>query len=301
MSTNELNQRYAIEGHIEFNEENGFVAAKVANSLARATISLYGAQVQSYQPKGQKEVLWMSPQCVFEKGTPIRGGIPICFPWFGPNPEDGSKPAHGFARLSTWDVVKTAALPSGETEVVFELKNSSYTEGLWPFSFTASLSVVVGKKLEVTLCYTNTDNDQSFTVSDALHSYFNVSDIDNISIDGLSGCRYYNGFEKEPTHVQNEATLTITSTSEENRRYIGHSATCTITDAAWNRKIGVEKRGSEVTVVWNPGEVTTKTMGDIPNDGYHSFACVEAVNAYSDSVVLQPGQSHSITTIIGIL
>jgi glucose-6-phosphate 1-epimerase len=299
MNTNQLNQQYAISGHIDFKEENGLIVAKVANGLASATISLYGAHVQSYQPNGQKEVLWMSPQSAFEVGTPIRGGIPICFPWFGPNPEDSSKPAHGFARLSTWEVVKTAALPTGDTEIVFELRNSSYTEGLWPFSFVASLTVVVGKRLEVTLCYTNTGSSQPFTVSDALHSYFSVSDAGKVGIEGLSGYRYYDGFEKEPTHTQSEAILAVER--EENRRYIGHSAACTIADAAWNRRIRVEKQGSEVTVVWNPWEATTKTIGDIPDEGYRSFVCVEAVNAYSNSVVLQPGQSHSITTTIGIV
>jgi D-hexose-6-phosphate mutarotase len=298
MDIKQLNEKYAIAGHIQFIEgQGGLVVANISNAKANAVVSLYGAHVQSFQPKGQKEVLWMSAQSAFEVGKPLRGGIPVCFPWFGPHVSDSQKPVHGFGRLFVWEVAKTSALPSGDTELVLSLTNSAATEAIWPSAFKAEMKVIVGSKLDVTLSYTNTGKE-AFTCSDALHTYFNVSNTGKIGINGLSGHNYYAGFAKEADSKQAEAVLAIAQ--EQNRRYINHTQDCVIEDAAWNRKIRVAKRGSKVTVVWNPWEATTKTIGDIPDNGYLSFVCVEAVNAYDDMVTLKAGESFSVATIISV-
>jgi D-hexose-6-phosphate mutarotase len=298
MDIKQLNEKYAIAGHIQFEEgKGGLSVAKISNKYADSVVSLYGAHVQSFQPKGQKNVLWLSPQSDFEVGKPIRGGIPVCFPWFGPHPSDGQKPAHGFARLLIWDVVKTSILASGGTELILGLKNSANTQTLWPYSFSAQMRILVDNKLDVTLSYTNTGNE-TFTCSDALHTYFQVSDSGKIDIAGLAGHNYYAGFAKEADKKQSEIVLTVKQ--EENRRYINHIADSVIVDDAWGRKIRVAKRGSKITVVWNPWEANTKTIGDIPDDGYKSFVCVESVNAYDDAAVLKPGESHSVSTIVTI-
>jgi glucose-6-phosphate 1-epimerase len=299
MDISQLNEKFGIPGSLEFIiGEGGFINIIVKNSYANMVASLYGAHIMSYQPIGQKDTLWMSPQSSFETGKPIRGGIPVCFPWFGPHPEDNNKPAHGFARLNNWELIKTGTTATGETEFILELKNSSATQLLWPHSFIAQLKVIVGKRLDVTLTYTNNGSDK-FAVSDALHSYFNVSSVDNIGISGLSNHKYYEGFAKTPDHVQAEAVLKIKQ--EENRRYINQIDDCMITDNGWNRKIKVSKRGSKITVVWNPWEATTKTIADLPDNGYKSFICVEAVNAYDDMAVLKPGDSYSISAIIEVM
>jgi glucose-6-phosphate 1-epimerase len=298
MNITQLNQKFGIDGHIEFEDgQGGLTVAKIANKYTDALVSLYGAHVQSYRPKGQKEVLWMSPQSSFEIGKAIRGGIPVCFPWFGPHSTDSQKPVHGFARLNNWEVLKTSALASGETELILGLKNNAEAHDIWPYNFSAEIKIIAGSKLNVSLSYTNTGNEP-FTVTDALHSYFSVSDSGKIGISGLNDHYYYAGFAKEANNIQKEAILNISQ--EENRRYINHTEDCIINDAAWNRKIRVEKRNSKITVVWNPWEATTKTIGDIPDDGYKSFICVEAVNAYDNSPELKPGESFSIATIISI-
>lgn len=296
MDIKELNQKFAIDGQIEFEKGNGgLTVAKITNKFATAVVSLYGAHVQSFQPAGQKDLLWMSPQSAFEVGKPIRGGIPVCFPWFGPHPTDGQKPAHGFARLLVWNVAKTSILSGGEIELQLALVSNAQTLAIWPFSFSATMTVVVGAKLEVTLSYTNTGSE-TFVCSDALHTYFQVSDSSKIGISGLSGYNYYAGFSKEPDSKQSEAVLAIQQ--EENRRYINHTADSVIEDAGLNRKIRVAKRGSKITVVWNPWAETTKTIGDIPDAGYKEFICVEAVNTYNDVATLKPKESFSVSTII---
>lgn len=298
MSIEALNHKFGIGSRLTFEEdENGLTLVKISNNAAKAVVSLYGAHVLSYQPTNEKEVLWLSRASKFEVGTPIRGGIPLCFPWFGPHPEDASKPAHGFARLAEWSVCSTSNNNEGETTLELELTSNSKTKELWPYDFYARLTVTVGEKLKVDLSFKNT-GDKAFTTSDALHSYFNISTLSSISIDGLANHTYYDGFEKEPTHKQEAPLLTISK--EENRRYINHSGKCTIADQEWNRSIGVEKLGSNVTVVWNPWQETTKTIGDIEDADYINFICVEAANAYNDSVTLQPSESHQISTIIAI-
>lgn len=298
MDIQQLNSKFAIPGHIEFGEVHGnFTIAKIANAHATAIVSLYGAHVQSYIPKGQKEVLWMSPQSSFQEGKAIRGGIPVCFPWFGPHATDTQKPMHGFARLSKWEVLKTASLVNGDTLLVLGLKANDYTKSLFPFEFAAQMEIVVGKKLDVTLIYTNTGTEP-FVCSDALHSYFNISNVANIGISGLKGHSYYAAFAKTPDYTQEEAILPIVQ--EENRRYINHTSDCVIADKGFNRSIRVAKRGSKVTVVWNPWEATTKTMADIPDDGYFSFVCVEAANYYDNSITLLPQEGYCIATMINV-
>lgn len=298
MDIQQLNSKFAIPGHIEFGAGQGSLTiAKIANTHGTAIVSLYGAHVQSYIPKGQQEVLWMSPLSAFQEGRAIRGGIPVCFPWFGPHATDAQKPMHGFARLSKWEVLKTAALVNGDTMLILCLKANDFTKSVFPYEFTAQIEIVVGKKLDITLIYTNTGTE-SFVCSDALHSYFNISNVANIGIAGLKDHSYYAAFAKTPDYTQKEEILPIVQ--EENRRYINHSADCVIADRGYNRNIRVAKRGSKVTVVWNPWEATTKTMNDIPDDGYFTFVCVEAANYYDNSITLAPNDGYSIATTISL-
>ena len=297
MTINELNQKYAIAGQLDFRHGQGNLpTAFIKNKFATAEISIYGAHVLKYQPITQKDVLWMSSDSCFEEGKPIRGGIPVCFPWFGPHVNDSSKPQHGFARLLTWSVISAKGLSNGATELLLELDSNSYTRQLWLCEFRAQVKIEVGPSLEVTLSYHNTGN-QSFVCSDALHTYFNISHVDNIKISGLQGTTYYKGFEKEASGKQTERYLQIQQ--EENRRYTGHASECIIEDSGFNRKVHVSKKGSNVTVVWNPWE-SARNITDMPDDGYKTMVCVEAVNAYDDVVTVESGQSFSISTKIWV-
>jgi glucose-6-phosphate 1-epimerase len=188
-----LNKKYGIASKLEFTlGQGGLPVAIMTNVFAKASVAIYGAHVLSYRPKGQEEVLWMSSLSTFEEGNPIRGGIPVCFPWFGPYGSDSQKPQHGFARLQMWKVAETANLPGGETRLRLTLRQNPKLKALWKYSFLAEMIITVGPSLNVTFRCTNTGNEQ-FSYTGALHSYFAVSDIANVKIKGLSGSRYYDG------------------------------------------------------------------------------------------------------------
>ncbi len=297
MTISALNQEFGITGHLAFFEGNGFLPfVKINNEHAECILTLYGAHVLSYKPAGQPDLLWMSDTSAFENGKAIRGGIPLCFPWFGPHETDSSKPQHGFARLSYWEVKSTQQLKDGSTELILTLKENEETMKLWPFSFEAELTVVAGAAFTISLQIKNT-SDKTFTYTDALHTYFHISELSNLQIAGLAGTSWYNGFVSETT-VQADEKLIISK--EENRRYVNHTNDCMISDAGYHRNIRVSKTGSKVTVVWNPYKETAKSIADMPDDGYNTFICVEAANAYTDAVVLEPGQQHIISQTFSV-
>jgi glucose-6-phosphate 1-epimerase len=293
-----LNKKYGIAGKIEFTSgQGGLPAAIITNEFAKASVAIYGAHVLNYRPKGQEEVLWMSSLSTFEEGNPIRGGIPVCFPWFGPHESDSQKPQHGFARLQMWKVVETTNLPGGETQLRLTLRQTPKLRTLWKYSFLAEMIITVGASLNVTFRCTNTGMEQ-LSYTGALHSYFTVSDIANVKIKGLGGSRYYDGMGATVPSIQKEDSLEIQK--EENRRYIDTTSDCIIEDSGLSRKIRVGKTGSRVTVVWNPGAEMAKKIADMPDDGYKTMVCVEAVNAYDDIAVVQPKGTCTLSTSIAV-
>jgi glucose-6-phosphate 1-epimerase len=298
INVDELNDRFSVEGEVGFSEQEGdLVFLSVWNKYADVDICLYGAHVTHYQPSESFGVLYMSPVSDFEVGKPIRGGIPVCFPWFGPNALDASKPVHGFARLMYWDVSEVAVLPDGSTRIKLMLASSEETKAQWPYDFVAEMTYHIGKKLEVSLKITNTGKEE-FSYTAALHSYFSVSSSEHIRIEGLQGTSYYNGFE---TTLNEQAEEMLMISEETNRRYIDTSSACVVHDPSFRRSILVEKEGSNVTVVWNPWEEASKKIGDLPDEGFQVFVCVEAVNAYNDTIKLDSGQSHTTATTISLV
>lgn len=293
----ELEDKFSIEGEVGFAElENDLVFITVSNKYADADICLYGAHITNFRPHRTMEVLWLSPESYFEEGKPIRGGIPVCFPWFGQHKTDPSLPLHGFGRLMYWDVLETRSLPAGETFVKLQLCSSEKTKPYWNHDFCAEIEIVVGKTLTATLKVTNT-SAEVFEYGCALHSYISLSAIQNISIYGLQNTSYYNQLEPGEA-VQETPTLEITK--PETRHYLNTEADCIIYDKVFNRNIRVAKTGSKVTTVWNPGEEACAKIDDMPDDAFHIFVCVEAVNAFNDMVTLAPGESHETSAIIGL-
>ncbi|MEI6140715.1 MAG: D-hexose-6-phosphate mutarotase [Mariniphaga sp.] len=295
-----LSDRFGIEGELIFTKsENGFIYVDVANKFATSTICLYGAHVTSFKPKNSQDILWVSPESSFEIGKPIRGGIPVCFPWFGPHKSDPKKPQHGFGRLMVWDVVDTGTKQDGETFVELQLCSSDETKFFTPQDFCATINIVIGAKLEISLQVTNRSNE-NFDYSCALHTYYNVSDIEDITITGLQGAHYHSQLIAEPNDfVQESATIEIHQA--ETRHYHNTESPCTIDDPNFGRRISVAKAGSKITTVWNPWAVTCAQISDLPNDGYKTFVCIEAVNAFDSVISLLPGQSHTTSALIGLV
>ena len=230
-------------------------------------------------------------------GKAIRGGIPVCFPWFGPHKTDSEKPQHGFARLMYWEVLKTTTLPSGETMVGLQLCSSEETKTYWPHDFCADLTVVVGSTLTVTLKITNTSS-ASFDYTCALHSYFELSSIDNLLIHGLQNTTYFNQLSGE-NGLQEEEILQIQEPTT--RHYLDTESPVIIEDSIFRKKIRVAKAGSKVTTVWNPWEETSAAIADLPDDAYETFVCVETVNAFNDVIRLAAQESHETSAMIGLV
>ncbi|MCX6984453.1 MAG: D-hexose-6-phosphate mutarotase, partial [Lentisphaerae bacterium] len=246
----ELNVKYSIPGKIEFIAGNGgFINAVLRNGASECIVSLYGGHVMSYKPEGKDDLLWMSKSSYFEEGRPIRGGIPVCWPWFGGHHSGSEMPSHGFARISQWNV-KSVSDGKSFTELVLSLTDKDISDKRFMTQpFELELSVKCGKKLEVCLSTVNSGKND-FKLTEALHSYFSVFDIKKVSVSGLDGAGYVEtaGGIRE-NRIQSGDIL---FSSEVDRLYSGSVCDCVISDPGLGRKIRISKQGSKTTVVWNP-------------------------------------------------
>lgn len=295
MLLEELNTTYGIDNQLSFSEEKHMIVVNIESKYASAKVSLYGAQVLSFTPKGERNLLFLSKDAFYQNGKAIRGGIPICWPWFGSHPDNKDLPSHGFARLSNWEVIQTS---SSEDEVLIQLqlKNTEATEALWPYKFETRLNLSIGKSLELTLTTINKD-DKAFTITSALHSYLNISDSEKIKLEGLENTQY----RDDVLHVkslQNESFLSIKG--EVDSQYFDTTKDCIIHDPERKRKLKISKEGSKVTVVWNPGSELAAKITDLGDKEYQNMLCVEAANNMNDAITIQPNESHSLSTQISI-
>ena len=290
-----LNQQFAIAGQLEFiPDASGLVVARIRNALAQADIALQGAHIMTFQPSGEQPVIWLSPVAKLVPGKSIRGGVPICWPWFGAHASNPAFSGHGFARTVLWQVTASKALADGRTSITFELPQSSIPEAQWPHACRAQLLVTVGKALTVELITANTGNTP-FEIGEALHTYFTISDVDTMRITGMEGCTYLDKVGAPETRTQQGA---IQITSEVDRIYIDTEADCLIEDSGLKRRIRIHKSGSRSNVVWNPWIEKSAKMGDFGSDtGYRGMVCMESANAASNVITVAPGATHSLRVV----
>lgn len=290
-----LNERFAIPGELDFIEgPGGLPVASVRNAVAGAGICLLGGHVLSYQPHDQQPVLWVSEKSRFQAGKPIRGGIPVCWPWFAGQKEDPALPSHGFVRALLWQVRQTEVLDDGATRIALGIADDAATRALWPHRFDLQIVVTVGERLRVDLAARNTDA-APWSFTGALHSYFSVGDIARVSVRGLEGCRYLDKVKEFAEERQNGP---ITIASEVDRVYTDTTAECVIEDAALGRRIRIAKEGSCTTVVWNPWAEKARRMEDFGDEEYRGMLCVETANAAKEVITLPPGAEHVTSAVI---
>lgn len=266
----------------------GFEKILVDNRFADCEIYTHGAHITSFRVKGQQELIWLSPNALFLPDKAIRGGIPICWPWFGAHPADSDKPAHGFARLSTWQFKSAQVQEDGSTEIVLTLSESQQSLALWPYKFALEYRIVVGEVLSLSLTVTNT-GESAFEVSGALHTYFNVGDIADVRLQGFDGVDY---FDKVDGNVQKQQSGDIVIGQEVDRVYLNPEDNCQLLDKRLNRTIAIGKSGSNSTIVWNPWQEKSQSMKDMSDEGYRQMLCVEA--GLSPGVMVAPGQRHCL-------
>ena len=291
---NEISRLNAVSGipeQVMFREDaGGMTVVEVKNSYSTATIALQGAHVLSWSPNDAHPVIWLSDDAKFVSGKSIRGGIPVCWPWFGAHKTESLFPAHGFARTTMWSVVETRTLDNGETRLVFRLVQDEKTRDMWPYSTQLECRITVGKTLDIDLVTSNTGN-VPVVIGDALHTYFNVADVCQVSIYGLEGCPY---LDKLDSFKRKQQSGAVRIDQEVDRIYLESEQDCIIEDPGFARRIKISKRGSHSTVVWNPWAETAARMGDLGENGYLNMVCVETANAAYDIVTIAPGDEHHL-------
>jgi glucose-6-phosphate 1-epimerase len=259
----------------------------VSSDACSAHIYLHGAHVTHWQPQGHAPVLWMSQQSAFATDKPIRGGVPICFPWFGPKADDNSAPMHGLARTDDWQL-REAQEQDGATRLVLVPDEAVTTKAGWPQEATVEFIVTVGSTLEMEFHVAN-QGQSTLSYEIALHTYFAVSDIRQIEISGTEGATY---FDKVAQQQRQQEDALLRFEGETDRLYNGTQNTCTLRDPGLKRQIVVEKSGSNSTVIWNPWIDKAGKMPDFGDEEWNQMVCIETANAGADAVKLAPGETH---------
>jgi glucose-6-phosphate 1-epimerase len=282
MNIEQLNIDFGIAEHIKFIAgAGGFPFIKVDNERASAVVSVYGGQVVSYHPANEPHnLMFLSEAAYYQSGKGIKGGAPICWPWFGPDPEGRGRPAHGFVRTRFWNVTKTGINPDGDCQVTLGLTESPETSAIWPHLFDLSLEITVGESLNLELV-TRNKTARAVTITQALHTYFKVGDISQIAIFGMEGAEYV---DKTDNGIVKAQAGAITIDREVDRIYRNMQREQVIEDPVLNRRIRITARGSKTAVVWNPWVKISAEMGDLEDDDYKRFVCVETANADVDAV-----------------
>lgn len=287
MTIEQLNAQFGIAGQLEFVAgKGGLPMIQVNSAKAKALISIYAGQVLSFKPGNEPEdVMFLSEKAYYQDGKAIKGGTPICWPWFGADPEGKGRPAHGFVRNRPWHVIATQATVNGDIVVTLGLTDTPETQAIWPHSFILNQEIIIGDSLNLSLMTRNTGKEK-FSITQALHTYFKVGNIAQAKVLGLEGCDY---IDKVDSNAQKQQTGAVTIDSEVDRIYLGVGNAMIIEDSALNRRIQITSQSSKTAVVWNPWEKISKEMADLEDTDYQRLLCVETTNAANDVVEVGPG------------
>jgi glucose-6-phosphate 1-epimerase len=260
----------------------------IDTELARCEISLFGAHVLSFVPKADgRDLLWCSPARLGD-GRPVRGGVPVCWPWFAKQGVPDTAPQHGFVRTMPWTAESVVGEADGSVKVTLSVRSAFAG---WPPECEPQLTVTVGSTLTIALDTFN-HSSETVTLTQALHSYFRVGHVGGISIDGLQGLRYLDKIAGFAESVQ-QGPWRFDGSCD--RIYLDAGASHAIHDPVLDRTIRIGSEGSATTVVWNPGAEGIRAFADIPPADWFQYVCVEAANCGPlDEVTLPPGQSTRI-------
>lgn len=293
ITAQQLNTQFGIRGQLVFREDvSGLIIAEINNVLSKASICLQGAHLMSWKPASQKvPVVWLSRDAKLAAGKSIRGGVPVCWPWFGAHATETAFPGHGFARTVPWQVVETETGPDGSTRLTLQLVESEKTRAQWPYSSKLNLTVIIGDILHMELTTENT-GAADFVIGEALHTYFQIGDIGAVRVTGLENCDYWDKVGGSALKKQSGA---IIFSGETDRVYVNTASGCVIEDDKLKRHIHITKSGSRSTVVWTPWTEKANKMGDMGQpDGWREMVCVETANAIENVVNVAAGKRHTM-------
>ncbi|CAM3641029.1 putative glucose-6-phosphate 1-epimerase [Pseudomonas reidholzensis] len=277
---------------------------RISSAHAELLIAQQGAQILSYQRIGEPPLLWLSDQAIFRPGKSVRAGVPVCWPWFGNlqrNPQSVQKmykadqaPAHGLARGRDWQLRGVEEI-AGALRIEFELPEAQGDLPGWPHEVELKLLIELGEQLTVTLTSYNLGSD-TVTISQALHSYFAVSDVRQARVEGVEGLGY---IETLADWEQREQAGALAFAGETDRIYLDTPEQLSIVDPQWQRRITLRSSGSRSAVIWNPWTERAKELPDMADDGWQRMLCIETANVWDDVVELKPGASHELSVVIG--
>lgn len=292
----ELTEHFAIPGVLAFEQTlSGLIYLAITTPAAKAMVYMQGAHLASWQPTGEAPVLFLSRKSDLVPSKPIRGGVPIAFPWFAARHDGSPGPSHGFARIQPWTLA-FAALAGGDLHLTFTLAPTQMSRNLGFDRFRLAYQVTIGHTLTMQLTVVN-DADGPLVFEEALHTYFEVADVHETTISGLEEVTYLDKTDELKSKMQHGPVIL---TGPTDRMYENTSSACVLHDTAGNRRITVDKSGSNTTVVWNPWHEGASRLTDMEASEWHEFLCCETVNAATNSVTLAPGASHSMQAHVSI-
>ncbi|MBI3856884.1 MAG: D-hexose-6-phosphate mutarotase [Planctomycetes bacterium] len=289
MSISDLQKRFGVPGVVQVDEgRGGLPRLTLTSDLASAEIYLHGAHLTRFQPRGAKPLLFMSDESLFDPAKPIRGGVPVIFPWFGPKAGPPEAPMHGFARIRAWTLDSCALQADGSARVAFTLQSDDATRSLWPHSFGLRLNFTLGRSLGLEMevrC-----DGPSFSFEEAFHTYLLVGDVRRVSVEGLQNAEYIDKVDAFKRKTQPPEAVRIAG--ETDRVYLNTRSSCVVRDPVLERTLKVEKENSGTTVIWNPWINKARAMPDFGDDEWPQMLCVETANAGDGAVRLEGGQTH---------
>lgn len=290
-----LNESIALPDTVKLTAEYGeeYPVLVIDNPHCTGKVALHGGHLFQWAPKGEQPVIYTSPEAVYKEGKAIRGGIPLCWPWFNAHPTNPSFPSHGLARNRFW---KLESVTETEAETIIQLSFSpdDTISKLWHHPFHTTVEIKLGREAHVSLT-THNLGSSPLTVGGALHTYLAVSDISQIKVSGLEGKAYIDTVGDEAVKKQ-DGDLIICE--EVDRIYQDIENEITLHDEGWGRAISVTRSGSKSAVIWNPWVEKAKALSDLPDSAYTDFLCIEAANARQDVYSLNKGETHTLSTTL---
>ena len=292
-----LNRRFGIPGVAEVVPGNGGLPKiRVTAEASSAEIYLYGSQVTSWQPRGTEEVIFVSEQSEWEDGRAIRGGVPICFPWFRAKADNPQAPKHGFVRTRVWRLDSIRAGADGAVSLVCSTESDASTREWWPYEFRLVHRVTVGSNLGMELTVRNT-GATALRFEEALHTYFRVGAVQGVRVRGLDQVAYLDNTDANRKVIQSGDVVIAKATDN---AYLDTATAPELVDGALGRVVRTDKENSATTVVWNPWQQGAAALSDFGNDEWQRMTCVEASNILESAISLDPGEDHTMRATLSV-
>ena len=296
LDVTELDRRFGIPDIARVCKGHGGLArVDITSPLAHGEMYLHGAHVTSWRPAGSEEVLFLSTKSRWEEGQAIRGGIPICFPWFRGKADDPHAPAHGFVRTRSWQLYSIVEHDSGVAVTMF-IESDDQTRRWWPGEFRLVHRVTFGSELKLELVCFNT-GETPLHFEEALHTYNRVADVHNVRLQGLDATSFLDNTDANTEKTQ---VGDVTIASQTDNAFINTQNAVDLLDPKLRRRIRLQKANSSTTVVWNPWQEGASRLRDLGEGEWTQFLCVEASNIIGGAVSLGPGREHTISAVLSV-